>query len=91
LLIFLWDFQKRKPKIEVFFNELEELILKNTPLNEDQLGDIKKELKRFEEYIEVEKSTTIIHYILNVLKKIPYWSQSELKKNIRLIYNLKKK
>ncbi len=27
----------------------------------------------------------------NILKMILFWSQSELKKNIRLIYNLKKK
>lgn len=85
------DFQIRKQKIFVFFNELEGLILKNRSLTKEKFGIIKKELKKFEEYLEVEKSTTIIHYIFNLLKKVPYWSQSELKKNIKLIYNLKKK
>ncbi|MBA7623208.1 hypothetical protein ES703_30601 [subsurface metagenome] len=85
------DFQKRKQKIKVFFNELEGLILKNMSITKEMLVIIKKEPKKFGEYLEVEKSTTIIHCIFNILKMILYWSQSELKKNIRLIYDLKKK
>jgi len=86
----LEDFQKREQKINIFFKELEELILTAPSISKETFGIIKEELLKFEEYLEVEKSAPIIFFILKILKKIPYWRQSDVNENIRKIYNIKK-
>ena len=85
------DFQKRKNSISNYFNKFENLILKKSKLTKDQLNVIKNKLNEFEDFKESEKSTSIIYFILQVLRVIPFWSKVELDKNIRLIYDLKKK
>lgn len=85
------DFKEREKKINGFFSELENIILKQRVISKSILELVKEELEEFEGYLEVENDTTIIFYILKLLKRLPFWNISEVKKDIRRIYNIKKK
>ncbi len=85
------NFDERKSKFSNYFKNFEKLILKNSSISQGALNIIKKELIRFEDFKEMEKNTSVIGYIFLVLKVIPFWSNFELAKNIRLIFNIKKK
>ena len=82
------DFKKREKKIDRFFSELENIILKQRFISKSELELVKKELEKFEGYLEGENGTTIISFILKLLKILPFWNTSEVNRNIRRIYNI---
>ena len=85
------DFNKREKKIKRFFSELENIILKQRVISKAKFELVKAKLEEFEGYLEVENDTTIINFIVKLLKRLPFWNSSEVNKNIRRIYNIKKK
>jgi len=84
------DLKNRKISISNYIEKIENLILAKSKITNDQLNKIKGKLNEFEDFKDMEKNTSIIHYIFQVLKIIPFWSKNELVKNIRLIFNIKK-
>ena len=85
------NFDERKNLISYYFKNFDKIILKKSNLTRESFNLIKEELNKFEEFKDLEKSTSVIGYTFHVLKVIPFWSISELAKNTRLIFNIEKK
>lgn len=85
------DFNVRKISISKYFQNFENLIIKQRLITKDQLNAIKKKLDEFKDFKEKSKATSIIFFITQVLKLIPFFNNNEVVKTIRLFFNLPKR